>query len=362
MAELVVRSQRVVANGKIAPASIHITGGKIERVGEFSDAPADAIDYGDLAILPGIVDTHVHLNEPGRTEWEGFATATHAAAIGGVTTLVDMPLNSIPPTTTREGFAAKRAAARGQGAPSTSASGAASCRAMQRELAGMVADGVRGFKCFLVDSGVDEFGWVGETRALARDADPRGPRRAAARARRGRGPIDAADDALAAADPRKLRDVPRVASTGGRRAGDRARHAPVSRDARAHAHRASLGGERIAAAARRARAKGCRSRRRRARTICTSPPSESPTARRRSSARRRSATRRIARSCGRRSPKACSISSRAITRRARPNLKAMEVGDFMRRGAASRACSSRCRSCGPRRARAVTRSSTSRAG
>src|SRR5512141_3479082 len=110
----VVRSRRVVTPQGIEPAAIHIADGKITHVAAWSDAPADVVDYGELAILPGIVDTHVHLNEPGRTEWEGFATATRAAAIGGVTTLVDMPLNSIPPTTTREAFAAKRAAAKGQ--------------------------------------------------------------------------------------------------------------------------------------------------------------------------------------------------------------------------------------------------------
>src|SRR6478735_8337796 len=108
MADFVVRSQRVVTGGSVKPASIHVSDGKITRVGDFKDAPADVVDYGDLAILPGIVDTHVHLNEPGRTEWEGFETATRAAAVGGVTTLVDMPLNSIPPTTTREAFATKR--------------------------------------------------------------------------------------------------------------------------------------------------------------------------------------------------------------------------------------------------------------
>src|SRR6267142_6786963 len=111
---LVLRSRRVVTPEGVRPAAIHVREGKIERVAEHADAPPDCEDVGDLAILPGIVDTHVHLNEPGRTEWEGFATATRAAAIGGVTTLVDMPLNSIPPTTTREGFAAKREAARGQ--------------------------------------------------------------------------------------------------------------------------------------------------------------------------------------------------------------------------------------------------------
>src|SRR5258706_15093075 len=114
---MVVRSRRVVTPEGIRPAAIHISAGKIARVAPWDDAGPDArdvVDYGELAILPGIVDTHVHLNEPGRTEWEGFATATRAAAVGGVTTLVDMPLNSIPPTTTREAFAAKREAARSQ--------------------------------------------------------------------------------------------------------------------------------------------------------------------------------------------------------------------------------------------------------
>jgi allantoinase len=155
----VIRSRRVVTPDGVRPAAIHVRDGKIERVGEWD--VAGATDYEDLAILPGIVDTHVHLNEPGRTEWEGFATATRAAAIGGVTTLVDMPLNSIPPTTTREAFAAKRDAARGQCAVDVGFWGGV-VPGNQRELAGLVADGVRGFKCFLVDSGVPEFGWVGE--------------------------------------------------------------------------------------------------------------------------------------------------------------------------------------------------------
>src|ERR1700749_216409 len=100
----VVRSRRVVTPEGILPAAIVINDASIVHVGQWDELPAgiDVTDYGELAILPGIVDTHVHLNEPGRTEWEGFATATAAAAVGGVTTLVDMPLNSIPPTTTRE--------------------------------------------------------------------------------------------------------------------------------------------------------------------------------------------------------------------------------------------------------------------
>ena len=151
-------------------------------------------------MLPGVVDTHVHLNEPGRTEWEGFATATQAAAIGGVTTLVDMPLNSIPPTTTREAFAAKRHAAAGQCAVDVAFWGGV-VPGNAHELEGLVADGVRGFKCFLVDSGVDEFGWVGEA-----DLGPA----MAILAKTGRpllvhaevaGPIDAVD--LAGLDPRR---------------------------------------------------------------------------------------------------------------------------------------------------------------
>src|SRR6185312_1347566 len=158
---IAVRSRRVITPDGVRPAAIHIAGSTIARVAAWADAGPNAVDYGELAILPGIVDTHVHLNEPGRTEWEGFATATTAAAIGGITTLVDMPLNSIPPTTTREGFAAKRAAAKGQCAVDVGFWGGV-VPGNQRELAGLVQDGVRGFKCFLVDSGVAEFGWCGE--------------------------------------------------------------------------------------------------------------------------------------------------------------------------------------------------------
>src|SRR5215813_2736296 len=114
--ELVIRGRRVVTEHGIGPASVHITGSYISSISIYEDVPegAELIEAFDSIVMPGLVDTHVHLNEPGRTEWEGFETATRAAAIGGVTTLVDMPLNSIPPTTTREAFAAKRDAARGR--------------------------------------------------------------------------------------------------------------------------------------------------------------------------------------------------------------------------------------------------------
>ena len=199
----VLRSRRVVTD-LIGPAAIHVRGGRIERVAAWDDVPAGAAldDVGALAVLPGIVDTHVHLNEPGRTEWEGFATATRAAAVGGVTTLVDMPLNSIPPTTTREAFAAKRAAAAGQCAVDVGFWGGV-VPGNTAELAGPVADGVRGFKCFLIDSGVAEFGWVGEAElapAMAILAGLGAPLLVHAELA---GPIDAAAPALAAADPRR---------------------------------------------------------------------------------------------------------------------------------------------------------------
>src|SRR5512138_2129981 len=111
--ELVVRSRRVVTSGAERPAAVHVAGGCITAVTRYDDVPAaeQVVDLGATALLPGLVDTHVHVNEPGRTHWEGFATATRAAAAGGVTTVLDMPLNSIPPTTTVAALEAKRQAA-----------------------------------------------------------------------------------------------------------------------------------------------------------------------------------------------------------------------------------------------------------
>ena len=114
-------------------------------------------DVGDAVLMPGLVDTHVHVNEPGRTEWEGFETATRAAAAGGVTTLVDMPLNSIPATTTRDALDAQARGAAAGSCSSTAASGAASSPATPGELDALADAGVLGFKASSCHSGVDEF-------------------------------------------------------------------------------------------------------------------------------------------------------------------------------------------------------------
>lgn len=183
--DTIIVGKRVVTPVGERPAAIHIARGVIVAVTDPDAAPATTpagghapggpfvpssaetiriIDAGDLVVMPGLVDTHVHINEPGRTEWEGFDTATRAAAAGGVTTLVDMPLNSVPPTTTLEGLRAKVRALEeksyvdvalcGGLVPSTSASGGGI-----REL---FDEGVIAFKCFLAESGVGEFSHVNE--------------------------------------------------------------------------------------------------------------------------------------------------------------------------------------------------------
>ena len=170
--DLIIRGQRVVLPDAIAPRSIHIREERIVFVGDYTDVVTgcEVIDAADdSVVMPGLVDTHVHINAPGRTEWEGFRSATLAAAAGGVTTLVDMPLNSIPPTTTLANFETKLATARndcfvdvgfwGGVVPGNTA-----------ELERMFAAGVVGFKCFLVPSGVDEFQHV--TEADLREAMP----------------------------------------------------------------------------------------------------------------------------------------------------------------------------------------------
>jgi allantoinase len=154
---LVVRGRQVyTADGPVA-AAILIAGGVIESIQPFDySSSAPVFDAGDLPVLPGLVDTHVHINEPGRTEWEGFRTATRAAAAGGVTTLVDMPLNSIPATTSVDGLRAKIAAARDQCWVDVGFWGGV-VHGNTPEIEPLVKEGVLGFKCFLTPSGVEEF-------------------------------------------------------------------------------------------------------------------------------------------------------------------------------------------------------------
>ncbi len=154
----VVRSTRVLTADGTRPAAIHFANGRIERVTEWQDVPDDANlhDAGELVVMPGLVDTHVHVNEPGRTEWEGFVNATRSAADGGITTILDMPLNSIPATTTVAALEAKREAARGKTLVDVRFIGGV-VPGNAGDLEGLRDAGVRAFKCFLTPSGVDEF-------------------------------------------------------------------------------------------------------------------------------------------------------------------------------------------------------------
>jgi allantoinase len=155
-----VRSRNVLGLG---PACIHIDDiGRIAAITPYEEASSSTVDYGELTLMPAVVDTHVHVNEPGRTEWEGFRTATESAAAGGIATLVDMPLNSSPVTTTVKALQQKREAARGQLRVDVGYWGGV-VPGNVSELAPMTAAGALGFKCFLVDSGIEEFGWVTES-------------------------------------------------------------------------------------------------------------------------------------------------------------------------------------------------------
>ncbi|MGI5322629.1 allantoinase AllB [Actinomadura nitritigenes] len=156
--DLVIRTGRAVLPDGERPAAVAVAGGRIAEIAA-RDAPlpaASETDLGAAALLPGLVDTHVHVNEPGRTEWEGFATATRAAAAGGVTTLVDMPLNSLPPTVSAAALAAKRAAAAGKLHVDVGFWGGA-VPGNVPSLRALHDGGVFGFKCFASDSGVPEF-------------------------------------------------------------------------------------------------------------------------------------------------------------------------------------------------------------
>lgn len=217
MEELLFLSRRALVDDRFVAASVRVRDGSIVAI-EPHDADAKGarvIDAGEHALLPGLVDAHVHMNEPGRTEWEGFATATRAAGAGGITTVVDMPLNCIPVTTTLQALKEKQIAASGQCVTDWMTWGGV-IPGNANELESMIDAGVPGFKCFLVHSGIDDF-----PRATEEDLRRAMP----ILAERGSvllvhaelpGPIDAASERLATehADPRKyetfLRSRPRA--------------------------------------------------------------------------------------------------------------------------------------------------------
>ena len=194
-------SRRVVTPDGIKPAAVLVQDGRILDVVLSDQLPAQISvkDFGEAVLLPGLVDSHVHINEPGRTEWEGFRTATRAAAAGGYTLLVDMPLNCLPATTTLAALEAKRAAASGQCYVDWMAWGGV-VSDNQEHIEGLAAAGVPGFKCFLIHPGIDGFTMVNERelraalRHLARTGLPLLVHAELP------GPVDAATRRLAGAD------------------------------------------------------------------------------------------------------------------------------------------------------------------
>jgi len=161
-------SRRVVTPEGIRPAGILVKGEQIQAVVTPEQIPAsvEMHDFGEAAILPGLVDSHVHINEPGRTDWEGFETATRAAAAGGYTMLVDMPLNCLPATTTVAALTAKRETARGKCRVDWAAWGGV-VSDNQADIEALAGAGVLGFKCFLIHPGLDGFTMVNEQQLRA---------------------------------------------------------------------------------------------------------------------------------------------------------------------------------------------------
>jgi allantoinase len=202
--DLVVRGRRVITPEGESAAAIHVRGGVISAITAFDDLPKGSVvhEAHDFVVMPGIVDTHVHINEPGRTEWEGFSTATRAAAAGGITTLIEMPLNSIPATTTAAGFREKLAATAGKLWVDVGFWGGV-VPGNAGELRPLWESGVFGFKCFLVPSGVEEFAPVAEgdlRSALSELSALKAPLLVHAELP---GPIAQAEKKLTKADPRR---------------------------------------------------------------------------------------------------------------------------------------------------------------
>jgi allantoinase len=161
-------SRRVVTPQGIRAAGVLVDGERIRAVVDPEKIPSNipVQDYGELAILPGLVDSHVHINEPGRTEWEGFSSATRAAAAGGYTLVVDMPLNCLPATTNEAAMELKRAAARASSLVDWAIWGGV-VSDNQEHIEDLATAGVAGFKCFLIDAGIDGFTMVSEAQLRA---------------------------------------------------------------------------------------------------------------------------------------------------------------------------------------------------
>jgi allantoinase len=194
-------SKRIVTPQGMQPGALLVEDEKIRAICRPSEIPADAIshDCGNEALLPGLVDTHVHINQPGRTEWEGFRTATQAAAVGGYTTLVDMPLNCLPETTTVAALEEKRSSAQGECFVDWAAWGGAVAD-NQHHILPLARAGVLGFKCFLIYPGCDGFTMIDQQQleaALPSIAESRLPLLVHAELA---GPIDAAMTTLHDAD------------------------------------------------------------------------------------------------------------------------------------------------------------------
>ncbi|MEZ4459080.1 MAG: allantoinase AllB [bacterium] len=159
MARFALKSNRVFVDGVLRPAQVVVDGELIEAVLDADAAfDGDCVDVGHKVVMPGLVDTHVHINEPGRTDWEGFKTATRAAIAGGVTTVVDMPLNCIPVTTTQEALQVKLAACRPSLYADTGFWGGV-VPGNASEIEKLADDGILGAKAFMIDSGIPEFEW-----------------------------------------------------------------------------------------------------------------------------------------------------------------------------------------------------------
>jgi len=197
-------SKRIVTPQGTQPGALLVGDGKIRAICRVPEIPADAVIYdcGSDALLPGLVDTHVHINQPGRTEWEGFRTATQAAAAGGYTTLVDMPLNCLPETTTVVALEQKRSAAQGQCFVDWAPWGGAVAD-NHRHILPLARAGVLGFKCFLIYPGCDGFTMIDQHQleaALPSIAESGLPLLVHAELA---GPIDAATKTLVGADWRR---------------------------------------------------------------------------------------------------------------------------------------------------------------